>query len=87
MTLYLYQIGANTPALTIENAVSYTADQVVTEMGAVLTPLSEGCELSATADCAGTLRADWRSLHPSDRSRIEELETLMAELLFGGESV
>ena len=52
----------------------------------VYAPLAEDCELSSKVDCSETLRADWRAAHPSDKTRIEELEALMAELLFGGES-
>lgn len=85
MTLYLYKTGMNVPEMTIENAVSYTDREIVTEDGCVLGPLAEGLELSETADCAGALRAAWRLDNPSSESRIEELETLMAEVLFGGE--
>lgn len=85
MTLYLYKIGANTPALTIENARSYTADSVTAEDGAVYRPLAEDYELSGKADCSESLRADYRATHPSQETRLEDLETLVAELLFGGE--
>lgn len=87
MTLYLYKIGTDVPVLTIENAVSYTADSVMTEDGSVYEPLAEDCELSGKADCSETLRADWRAAHPSADERVEELEALMAALLYGGEAV
>lgn len=87
MKLYLYKTGTSVPELTIENAASYTDREVVTAGGEVLGPLAEDMELSETADCTGTLRADWREANPSQERRIEELETLMAELLFGGEGV
>lgn len=61
MTLYLYRIGAETPMMAIENVISYTADQAVTADGTVYGPFAEDCELSATENCAGTLRADWRA--------------------------
>lgn len=60
MNLYIYKIGTNVPVLTIEDAVSYTDNRVETGTGAVFSPLAEDCELSATPDCTGTLRADWR---------------------------
>lgn len=60
MTLCLYKIGENGPTLTIEDVVSYTDNEVRTADGAVYSPLAEGYELSATPDCTGTLRADWR---------------------------
>ena len=89
MTLYLYKTGTGTPVLTIENAQSYTADSVTAldEAGnsVVYAPLAEDCELSSKADCSETMRADWRAAHPSDKTRIEELEALVAALLFGGE--
>lgn len=85
MTLYLYKIGANTPALTVKNARSYTADSVTAEDGAVYKPLAEDYELSGKADCSESLRADYRATHPSQETRLEDLETLVAELLFGGE--
>ena len=56
MILYLYKLGTNTPALTIKNAWSYTADSVTDEDGAVYRPLAEGYELSGKADCSETLR-------------------------------
>ena len=86
MTLYLYRIGTSVPLVTMENVVSYTDVEVVTTQGAYA-PLDESCELSVTSDCTGTLRADWREGHPSDRVRIEELEAVVADLLFGGEEI
>ena len=90
MTLYLYKTGTTVPVLTIENVQGYTADSVTALDGqggtATYAPLAADCELSGKADCSETLRADWRAAHPSDKTRIEELEALMAELLFGGES-
>lgn len=87
MTLYLYKIGTVVPVLTIENAASYTDSNVVTEDGTIYGPFAEGYELSGKEDCSETLRADWRSANPAMQTRIEELEELMAELLFGGEGV
>ena len=87
MILYLYKLGTNTPALTIKNARSYTADSVTDEDGAVYRPLEEDCELSSVPECTETLRADWRKRCPSQETRREELETLVAALLFGGEGV
>ena len=85
MTLYFYKIGMDTPVLTVENARSYTADSILAADGAVYAPLAEGYELSGKADCSETLRADWHAAHPDDKTRIEELEELVAELLYGGE--
>lgn len=85
MTLYLYKIGTGTPVLTIENAQSYTANRVTAMDGTVYAPLAEECELSGKADCSETLRADYRAANPDDKTRMDELETLMAELLYGGE--
>ena len=67
MILYLYKLGTNTPALTIKNARSYTADSVTDEDGAAYRPLAEGYELSGKADCSETLRADYRAAHPHRR--------------------
>lgn len=89
MNLYLYKIGTSIPVLTIENVQSYTADSVtaLSEDGVtiVYTPLAGDCELSSLPDCSEALRAAWRVQHPDDLTRIEELEVLMAALLFGGE--
>lgn len=84
MTLYLYRIGETAPVLELEDVVSYTADQVVTADGTAYAPLAEDCELAATPDCAGMLRADWRAANPTQERRIEDLEDLLAEMLFGG---
>lgn len=77
MTLYLYHIGANAPALTIENVQSYTADSVTAleADGTVATyaPLAEDCELSSKADCTETLRADWRKANPSTENQVNDL--------------
>ena len=85
MTLYLYKLGTNAPALTIKNARSYTADSVTAADGAIYRPLADDCELSGKADCSETLRADYRAAHPTQETRLEELETIVAALLFGGE--
>lgn len=87
MTLYLYKEGSNTPDVTIENAASYTADMVLTVDGGIYSPLAEGWELSSLPDCSETLRADWRSGNPTAEDRIEELEALVAGVLFGGEDL
>lgn len=84
MTLYLYKIGTAVPVLTIENAVSYTDKEVRTKDGTIHGPLAEDCELSSLPDCSEALRAGWRAEHPGTERRVEELEALVAELLFGG---
>ena len=85
MTLYLYKTGTNVPVLTIEDVQSCTADAVTAADGTVYAPLAEDCELSSKADCSETLRADWREEYPDEGTRLDELEMLVAELLFGGE--
>lgn len=85
MTLYLYNSASRVPLLTIENVISYTADELRTEDGTVCSPLAEGIEFSSLPDCSETLRANWRGEHPSNEARIEELEELFALLLYGGE--
>ena len=85
MTLYLYKTGTSVPAMVLDNVVSYAADQVVTEEGCY-GPFADDYELSAAADCTETLRADYRRENPSAETRLEELEEILAELLFGGEA-
>lgn len=85
MELYLYQTETGAVVAKIEDVRSYTDCQVVTDQG-VYAPLAEGCELSALEDCSQTLRANWRERHPSAEQRLEELEAMMAELLFGGDA-
>ena len=51
----------------------------------VYEPLAADCELSGKADCSEALRAAWRERNPSEQERVELLETLVAELLYGGE--
>ena len=85
MTLYFYEIGTDQPVLTLENARSYTADSVTVEDRVIYGPLAEGYELSGKADCSETLRADYRAAHPTQETRLEELEELVAALMFGGE--
>ena len=87
MNLYLYKIGTNTPDLTFEDVASYTANKVVAKDGTVYTPLADDMELSSVPDCSEKLRAKYRAEHPSQEARINELEELMASLLFGGEAV
>ena len=85
MTLYLYKTGTNVPVLTIEDVQSCTADAVTAADGTVYAPLAEDCELSSKADCSETLRADYRAAYPTQETRLEELEELVAALMFGGE--
>lgn len=87
MNLYLYKTSGHTPLLTIENVVSYTADRAVTQDGGVYRPFAEDCELSSLEDCSEALRAEWQREHPTQEKRVEELEELVAGLLFGGENV
>ena len=86
MRLYLYDIQTKQPVLTIDMVQSYTAEQVITEDGAVLSPLAECCELSAKADCSEMLRADWREKNPNVREWMNEVDAALAQLLFGGEA-
>lgn len=87
MELYIYKIGMRTPALTIKNVTSYTADKAITEEGCIYGPFAEDYELSSKLDCSETLREDWRRIHPLSEQRINELEALMAEVLFGGATI
>lgn len=86
MELYLYRLGETTPLLEIEDVVEYTADAVITGSGESYGPMAEDCELSGKADCSETLRADYRAAYPTQETRLEELEELVAALMFGGES-
>ena len=85
MTLHFYKIGTDQPVLTVENAQSYTADSILAVDGTGYALLAEGYELSGKADCSETLRADYRAAHPTQETRLEELEELVAALMFGGE--
>lgn len=89
MTLYLYKRGTSAPVLTIENVQGYTAERVTAldEAGnaVVYAPLAEDCELSSKADCSETLRAVWREINPDEGTRLDELEALVAGLLYGGD--
>ena len=89
MKLFLYRTGTRNPLLMIENVQSYTA-QRVTALDAegnpvIYAPLAEDCELSSREDCSEALRAAWREANPDGETRLDELEELVAELLFGGE--
>ena len=84
MKLYLYELSSKKVLLELEQVKSYTDCEVVTEEG-IYAPLAEDCELSSLPDCSETLRADWKQDNPSVDIRIEELEALMASLLFGGD--
>ncbi len=89
MTLYLYKTAAKTVVMCMENVRSYTADSVTAldEAGnqIVFSPLADDCELSGKADCSETLRAAWREINPDEGTRLDELEALVAGLLYGGD--
>lgn len=85
MNLYLYRLGESTPLLEIEDVKDYTADTVTRKSGETYGPLAADCELSSVPECTETLRADWRKRCPSQETRLEELEELVAGLMFGGE--
>lgn len=85
MRLFLYQVENKKNQIVLENVVSYTNNQVVLASGIVYEPLAVGWELSEQEDCSETLRADWQNANPSPETRLEELESLMADLLFGGD--
>jgi hypothetical protein len=63
MNLYLYKTGTSVPVLTIEDVVSYTDNQAVTEDGSIYGPFADGVELSSLEDCSEALRAKWRREH------------------------
>lgn len=44
-------------------------------------------EVSTAPDLGQALRAEWQAANPTQASRLEEVEFLLAELLFGGEPV
>ena len=81
MTLYLYKTGTAVPALVIENAVSYTADRVITENGAVYGPFAEDCELSGLPDCSEALREKWRAGQMVQLTAEPPLETICPEIV------
>lgn len=83
MTLYLYDRSSRQILAQVE-AASYTDKQVTGTDGCVYSPLAGHVELSGKADCSETLRADWASAHPSQESRMDELEELLAALIYGG---
>ena len=85
MTLYLYKIEHPEEILPIQDVTDYSDTHVATSEGAIYRPLAEGWELSSKADCSETLRADWQEKHPTQQQRIDELEELLAAVLFGGE--
>ena len=85
MTLYLYEIGTAKPVLNVESARRYPADSVPAADGPAYAPLAEGYEGTGKADCSETLRADYRAAYPAQETRLEELEELVAALMFGGE--
>lgn len=80
MNLYVYKTGTSVPVLTLENVMSYTADQAVTEEGAICGPFAEGVEFSSLPDCTETLRTKWRTEHPSAEERAARAEARVAEL-------
>lgn len=83
MTLYFYDQGSRQVLAQVE-AAAYTDTQVIGADGCIYSPLAEHVELSSKADCSETLRADWAAAHPSQETRMNELEELMAALLYGG---
>ena len=89
MTLYLYHIGTAAPLLRLKRVQSHTAERVTAldEAGnaVVHAPLAEDCELSSEPDCSEALRAAWREANPDGETRLDELEELVAALLYGGE--
>lgn len=85
MTLYLYRTGTAEPVRRFDRVRSYTDGKVVTD-GGVYAPLAEDCELSSLPDCSETLRAAYRARNPGLEARLMELEDLLAELLYGGET-
>ena len=86
MKLYVYDTASGKILLELNDVRSYTDMEVITETG-TYGPLAESCELSRTEDCTETLRADWRMANPPMESRLEDLECLLADLLYGGEAV
>ena len=87
MKLYLYNKENKKIISSIDGVVSYTGTQVNTENGKVYGPLAKWVELSSKEDCSECLRSAWAAGHPSQEERMEQLEELMAELIFGGNAI
>ena len=87
MTGYLYQAATRQLLLTIEHVRSFTNDRIEDDRGGLYGPFAEGVELSLTPDLKETRFSDWTAAHPSADTRLDDLETLVAQLLFGGETV
>ena len=86
MELYLYHRETGMLINKLEHVLSYTDRRVVTAEG-VYEPLDEAVELSTLPDCSEALRKAWQQLYPSAETRLDELELLMAQLLFGGDDL
>ena len=84
MKLYAYDRETKELLMELDGVTAWTDTSVTTE-GGVYSPLADNLDLSKTADCAATLRAYYRGSNPAPEQRLEDLEALMAELLFGGD--
>ena len=85
--MYLYRLGETTPLLEIKDVAElHGRRRDVTRIRRDLRAAGGGLRVVLRAGTATeTLRADYRAAHPTQETRLEELEELVAALLFGGE--
>lgn len=77
MTLYLYDKETKKIIITVENAVSYTGQEIVTEEG-IYGPFADYVEFSSLPDCSETLRKNPPDNRTLDEIRADKLEELSA---------
>lgn len=83
MRLYIYDKGSLELLKTTDGMV-IGRDCVKTKDGVLVLP--ESMEVSSKSDLSQALLSERAVLEPTDKERIELLEELIAEIMYGGES-
>ena len=83
MKLYIYDKGSLELFRTVYGCV-LGRDCVKTDDGDVMV-LPENMEVSAASDLSQALLSEKAVLEPTDKERLELLEELIAEIIYGGE--
>ena len=84
-TLHLYNKQNNKLLLTVTGEIS-GINRLASEDGGTIT-FGDDVEISSLADLSETLCQQYRENNPTQEDRLALVEDIMAEILFGGDSL
>ena len=85
-TLYLYNKYNKELLLTVEGTMC-SADRIIDSQDGGTIGFGDEVEVSSLPDLSEELRKQYREDNPTPEDRLELVEEIMAQILFGGDSL